>query len=194
MFTEKYWAAIELAKAHHVSSKTYSGKLMRPHAPFIKDLIDKHGCKTLLDYGCGKGSQYTWVSHGGEASIPGGMTIVDYWNVDITLFDPAYEPFAEIPKGKFDIVIVTHALGSIPITDLKAAIVQIYGYANKAVYIAEKIGEVNKSVFNNLNGMPRFDRAQWEKVLREVPHEGLEVVLSTRLKTENGVETIRRTL
>ena len=194
MLTEKYYKALELAKSHHASSNTYSGKLMRPHAPIIKELIDRHSSKTMLDYGCGKGGQYLWVSNGDRASIPAGKTIGEYLEVDISLYDPAYPPFATEPVGKFDIVVCTHVLGSIPLTDFDTIVRRIYGLANKAVYVAEKVGEVGKGVFTELSGMPRFSEEQWESALRAVPHDGLEVVLSTRVKTENGVETKRRAL
>ena len=38
--------------------ETYPGVSMLPHTKRIKDLIDKTGARTVLDYGCGKGYQY----------------------------------------------------------------------------------------------------------------------------------------
>lgn len=179
-----YWAALEEAKKHHSSSKTYSGKFLRPHAPAIKGLIDRLGCRTVLDYGCGKGNQYSWVSHGEDASIPKGATLQSYWGMrEIFLYDPAVPAFSTPPglDDSFDLVICTHALGSIPIEDLSVWVVPaLYSYANKAVYIAEKLGPVGKQVFSAPELMPRnWSREDWRAMLSSIDHEGLQVELAT---------------
>lgn len=188
MFSEGYHRALSVAKQHHKVSKTYSGKLMRPHAPFILELISRMRCGSVLDYGCGKGKQYTWI-------VPEyGKTLEELWGIGtVSKYDPAYEPYSKLPEGKFDLVICTHVLGSIPIVDLADIITQLYSKANDAVYIAEKIGPIGKSLFNDKE-FPRFNRADWEKVLASIPHEGIEVVLSTTEKTKDGKITIRSSL
>lgn len=190
--SQHYYQCLEEAKAHHASSKTYSGKFLRPHAPFIKAIIDRLGCREVLDYGCGKGVQYQWVSHGDDASIPKGMTIEEYWGVKVTLYDPAYPPFAKAPTGHFDLVICTHALGSIPVEDLPWAIDQLTTYADKAVYIAEKIGEVRKQVFTDPGRMPRWTAQQWRDFIAMRPHNGCEITVATRERRENGQVIVER--
>jgi hypothetical protein len=189
----EYLRALEECTRHHATSKTFSGKFLRPHAPFIKEIIDRLGCTSILDYGCGKGEQYTWVSHGGEASIPEGMTLEQYWGVVVTRYDPAYPPFAEEPVGQFDLVICTHTLGSIPIKDLPWVVDRLYGYARKALYVAEKIGEVHKRVISQPEGFPRgWDHAAWRRVLRR--ETGIEVTLSTRAKVGDEAVVTREVL
>jgi hypothetical protein len=187
--SKDYFLAIEESKQHHASSKTYSGKLMRPHAGVINALIHLHGGESLLDYGCGKGSQYKWVADD-NASIPKGMTIPEYWGVPITLYDPAYPPFAKRPEGHFDIVICTHTLGVIPAQDHGYVISDIYGFAKKAVYIAEQV-ETGPSKENPRLHPAGRPRSYWEHALRSVPHDGLDVWLSTREKTPRGTVTTR---
>ena len=75
--TAAYHAALEASKQVH-KGKQFTGKFLRPHAPFIKEIIDRLGCKTVLDYGCGKGQQYEWI-------IPStGQTIEQFWGVTVT--------------------------------------------------------------------------------------------------------------
>lgn len=186
-----YFAALEKSKEHHASSKTFSGKFLRPHAPFIKALIEQHGIRSILDYGCGKGSQYEWVSHGGDASIPEGMTLESYWGIEVTKYDPAYPPFAAEPQGQFDLVLCTHTLGSIPTADLPAIIDRLYGLARKSCYIAEKLGKVKKQLFTAATHPIGWTREQWQALLRSRPRAGLHLVFATRERTERGVELLR---
>lgn len=185
----EYYAALEDAKRHHQSSKTYSGRFLRPHAKKIRELIDLYGVRSILDYGCGKGEQYKWISQPGAATdVPHGLTLEQYWGIEVCKFDPAWPPFAAEPRETFDLVLCTHVLGSIPVQDLPAIIERLYIHSDRAVYVAEKLGPVRKQVFANPEIMPReWVRADWERALRPVP-PGLEVWLSTREK-ERGADS-----
>lgn len=192
-FTAEYHKALSEATTHHASSKTYSGKFLRPHAPFIKEVIDRLGCVSILDYGCGKGAQYSWVSHGDDASIPKGLTIGDYWGVPVTKFDPAYPPYAAEPVGQFDLVICTHTLGAIPRSDLPMVIDRLHSLAGKALYIAEKIGPVKKQVYSQEILRPLgYTRADWVREIRRPA--SIEVTLATRERTVEGAIVTRAVL
>lgn len=176
-----YHRCLEEARRHHESSKTYSGKFLRPHAPFIKELITRLGCRSVLDYGCGKGRQYLWRPDNELGSIPKGMTIEEYWGVPVTKYDPAWPPFSTLPSGRFDLVICTHAIGSVPIVDLPWVTLEIQRFAMQAVYYAEKLGEVGKQVFSDPEIMPRrWTRAQWAEALKPRGRPSLEIWLATR--------------
>jgi hypothetical protein len=191
--SKAYYACLAAATAHHASSKTYSGKLFRPHANFVKLMIDRLGCKTVLDYGCGKGSQYKWVSHGGEATVPFGQTIEQYWGMEVHKFDPAWPPFATPPTGTFDLVICTHTLGTIPVQDLDEIVQQLHAYANKGVFIAEKIGEAQKRVYDGVGvEMPHgWQREDWQELIARNLKPGVETVLATRVNGEHGTIVTR---
>jgi hypothetical protein len=185
-----YARALDECSRHHATSKTYSGKFLRPHAPFIKAIIDRLGCTSVLDYGCGKGEQYTWIGHEGSA-IPAGMTIEEYWGVVVTRYDPAYPPFSAEPVGQFDLVLCTHTLGSIPTHDLPWVVDRLHSLATKAVYVAEKIGEVRKQVISQPEGFPRgWTHADWKRALRR--DTDIEVTLATRTKFASGQVRVRR--
>lgn len=187
-----YLRALAEARAHHQSSKTYSGKFLRPHAPLIKEIIDRLGCLTVLDYGCGKGRQYEWRPDEDGLAIPRGQTIEEYWGVPVTKYDPAWEPFAKrpVPGTRFDLVICTHTIGSIPIVDLPWVTLEIQRYALKAVYYAEKIGPVGKQVFSQPGVMPHgWTREQWVKALKPKGRPALEIWLATRETGPTGIES-----
>ena len=142
--SEDYERALELSKEQHLASKTYSGKFLRPYVSKIKPIIDRLGIKSALDYGCGKGLQYTWVD---EAD---GLTIEQKWGFKVAKYDPAFGPFAAEPVGTFDFVICTHVLGVIPLPDLDWVVDRIYGFANKAVFVVVRTGK-----------LPSESKARW---------------------------------
>lgn len=134
--SKEYYEALEHTKRVHSSerSEIYTGKFLRPHAFEIKKIITLLGVQSILDYGCGKGRQYLWINDDGE-------TLEEQWGVTVTKYDPGVPEFEADPVGKFDLVICTHVLGCIPEQDLPWVIERIFGYANKAVYIAESIND-----------------------------------------------------
>ena len=169
--SKEYLAALEASKEIH-KGKQFTGKFLRPHAPFIKEIIDRLGCKTVLDYGCGKGQQYEWV-------IPStGQTIEQFWGVSVTKYDPACKIFAKEPEGKFDLVICTQTLGTIPVADLPWVIDRLYGLANKALYVSERIGPPRKVLGDNALRPSEWSAKEWEDALKR--KNPVEATLATR--------------
>lgn len=81
----------------------FKGYSLLPHVEDIANLIELRNARTLLDYGCGKGLQYTEKNaHGAWGGI---MPM---------LYDPHVEKFSVKPLGKFDGVICTDVLEHIP--------------------------------------------------------------------------------
>lgn len=207
-----YHACLAEARHHHLTTKTYSGKFLRPHAPLVKEIIDAwpatfgHACESILDYGCGKGAQYEWVSHGDDASIPKGMTLEQFWGVPVTKHDPAFAPFsADPPMAHYDLVLCTHVLGSIPIADLSWYVGNLLTLARGVLYIAEKVGPVGKQVFSQPEAMPRWSVGEWRTHLQAIVDDhhrqnpgtlgtqaltirNPRVCFTTRERTEDGVQ------
>lgn len=173
-----YFHALSESQAHHLSNKTYSGSFLRPHKPFIKEIIDRLGIRSILDYGCGKGRQYEWIDPAD------GLTLEQFWGVEVARYDPAYPPYAAEPVGTFDLVLCTHTLGSIPTQDLPWAIRRLYRLANKAIYVSEKIGPAKKQVFAKTDVMPHgWTEKQWRDVIAAQHRSGIEVHVTTLLKS-----------
>lgn len=184
-----YHRALAESTQHHQSSKTFSGKFLRPHGPFVKALVAEHGIKSILDYGCGKGVQYSWVNP------ENNKTLEEYWGVEVTKFDPAYEPFSKRPTGKFDLVICTHVLPTIPVDDLPWFIREVIGYSSKAVYFAEKMGPPKKSVLSTPELHPiNWSVEEWLAKLKEHidPAETRDIHAAFRIRSKDEGVLIHR--
>ena len=145
--------------------QTFNGQSMPRHSQNIKQLIDAHSAKTILDYGSGKGVQYTSV----RISLPGGQqfaTIPDYWAVDsVTCYDPGYEPFSRLPTGKFDGVICTDVLEHCPREDMPWIVNEIFSFARKFVYANVACYPAKKHLSNGENAHCTIETDAWWQAL-----------------------------
>lgn len=190
--SEAYLRALGEAQRHHARSKTYSGRFLRPHKPFLSDLIKRLGIESAIDYGCGKGGQYEWVDP------DDGKTLEQAWGFAVAKFDPAWPPYAAEPQGQFDLVICTHVLGGIPLADHQWVIPRLFEMGTKAVFIAEKIGPIHKKVHADRAGMvDGWTRERWASHLRGFMGAGCgrtEIHLSTLERVGDEKITTRQVL
>ena len=156
--------------------KTFSGQSLPRHSQNIKQLIDTHGAKTILDYGSGKGMQYTSV----RVNLPDGgqfPTIPDYWGIDsITCYDPGYEPFSRLPGGLFDGVICTDVLEHCPREDMDWIVGEIFSFARKFVYANVACYPAKKRLANGENAHCTIESTGWWKSLIGKIGEGYPAV------------------
>ncbi len=84
----------------------------------VKALADKLGCKTILDYGCGKGRlAYRAAKIGYQ----------------IASYDPAFPPFAAEPEPA-DLVVCRDVMEHVEAKYLDSVLAHIRELANKAAY------------------------------------------------------------
>ena len=137
MFSDAYYKIVENGKRYHGSTKSWHGLHSIRYAKKIKALVEKHDAKSLLDYGCGKGYQYTkdveWE--------PGVATTLDkYLGVNqVAKFDPCWPEFETYPSldKKYDGVILIQCLGFIPDDDLIVLKEHLEKLSTKFCYIGE---------------------------------------------------------
>tara|TARA_B110000263_G_C15268488_1_gene492279 strand:- start:744 stop:1388 length:645 start_codon:yes stop_codon:yes gene_type:complete len=111
---------------------TYNGLSTINFAEIIKKIINKNQCKTLLDYGSGKGDRYFNKSFLNEKEYP---PLSDFWNINPTFFDPGV-PFPKPNFNKsFDITISIDVLEHIPQQDLGWVIKEIFEFSNNIIFI-----------------------------------------------------------
>lgn len=151
------------------ADQTYPGISLLPHVKRIKDLIDRTGARTLLDYGCGKGYQYDPKL----ITIPDAGTwdsVIDYWDVDeVCCYDPCFERYSKLPEGKFDGVISTDVLEHCPEQDVPWIVAEIFDYATRLVF-------ANVACYPALATLPNGENAHctvrpfewWNAVFAEV--------------------------
>jgi hypothetical protein len=138
MFSEAYYRIVENAKQYHTNTKSWDGLHTIPYAKKIKELVEKHDATSLLDYGCGKGHQYT-INTEWE---PGVVTTLDkYLKVEeVAKFDPCWPEFDTYPSldKKYDGVILIQCLGFIPDDDLIVLRQHLETLSTKFCYIGER--------------------------------------------------------
>ena len=189
--SSQHAAAVAEGARHHEGSKTYSGSLMRPHVPYLSEMVSRLGVGSALDYGCGKGTQYQW-----RDPFHANQTIEERWGFKVHKFDPCWPPFAAEPEGRFDLVVCTHTLSLVPLLDLDWVIGRLLGFADKAVFIAEKIGDRKKrEVKFERDRAIGWSVTQWLDRLAPFADQcpGIEFVFSSRESLEPGIMTTRWT-
>ena len=138
--SEYYKQSVELGKNFQQNNpKNWAGNDSKSYHNYIRFLMDRYSARTVLDYGCGKGQQYTDVVPYG---LPSGvmsepMTFQTRINAQsVYKYDPCVLGFDQEPVGKkFDAVICTQVLGSIPDADIPWIKHKLMSYATKFVFI-----------------------------------------------------------
>ena len=137
----KYTKLLEEYKEMHKSSKgMFNGRSLVKYVDIIKNYLEKNECKTLIDYGCGKGLLYTddyeLVTEKKPYYSNINKPLNEYWNLTRhSLYDPAHEEHSEFPMGLYDAAICTDVLEHVPTDDLHWVIREICGFATKMVFL-----------------------------------------------------------
>ena len=90
---EDYQLLHKKGTANQLPKNTYNGLSTINFADIIKKITYKNNCKTLFDYGSGKGDRYYNKSVLGSKEY---LPLKDFWNIKPTLFDPG----VPIPRPK----------------------------------------------------------------------------------------------
>ena len=111
-------------KEYHSDESKYPGDNLLPQLHHIKSLVRETESKTLLDYGCGKGLQYTkWKQHEELGIMP-------------SMYDPAVSEYEKLPDGPFDGVYSTDVMEHIPKEQIPEVFNHIFSRAQKFVFLA----------------------------------------------------------
>jgi hypothetical protein len=121
-------------RTHESPDLVFPGKSLPPQAHHICRLIGQYRARTVLDYGAGKGTQYMPLPFTDDKGLS-YPSIKDYWGgVEVRCYDPGYEPFSELPSGRFDGVIATDVLEHCPEEDMEWILAEMFQYADKFVF------------------------------------------------------------
>jgi len=134
--------------------KNWAGNDSKSYHNNIRFLMDRYAARTVLDYGCGKGQQYTDVVPYGlpHGVISEPMTFQTRINAEsVYKYDPCVPAFDQEPVGQqFDAVICTQVLGGIPDADMPWVKDKLMMYATKFVFIGlhSSPGKSKKRIYN----------------------------------------------
>lgn len=122
----------------------------------IKEMLEKFECRSLLDYGCGHGTQYQ-APH----------FLHKYWNLEqLWKYDPGVKEWNNKPVGKFDCVINTDVLEHIPEEFVYGVIDEIFSYAEKLVYFSIATAPAKAILPNGENAHCTLkDHDEWVKII-----------------------------
>ena len=123
--SDYYLESVEIGRRFQQQNKSWAGYDVVKYQKLIKDLVDCYDAKTILDYGCGKGLQYTeplpyGADPGKELPVDQWQTFDQYLGVKVFKYDPCVKGLHRKPpkNKKFDGVICTQVLNSVPDNDM----------------------------------------------------------------------------
>jgi len=129
----------------------FKGKSCLQHALSIKEIIEGTNSSTILDFGSGKGQQYT----------------VDkvnlFWNVEVRCYDPYVKGYENLPNENFDGVICTDVLEHIHEDDIDSIFEIIKSRANKFIFLGICTRPAKKKFSNGNNVHLTVKSIDWWK-------------------------------
>lgn len=158
------------------AEETFPGHSIRDHLGSIKSLVQKHSARTILDYGSGKGVQYTSLR-------VNGASLLDYWGVSsVRCYDPGYAPYNELPAEQFDGVVCTDVLEHCPEDDLDWIVDELFGFARKFLFATIASFPAQKHLPNGENAHCTVYAQQWwmdrlMPTIRRHPHVTPRIII-----------------
>ena len=124
----------------------------------------KQTAQTILDYGCGKGWQYSkWNIQ------------EDWGGIVPTLYDPGVETLSKKPDGKFNGVVCVDVLEHLDENSVDYVLSDIFNYATKFVFLTVALyKEKKKSLPNGRNFHSTVKPINWWKT-KISKHKEVEV-------------------
>lgn len=142
---------------HSEDPNVFVGKSTAKHSKDIKELIKLTGAVSLIDYGCGKGRQYTEHRLHEEWGVPQPY-----------LYDPAYSPYNKLPEcdRTFDGVICTDVLEHVPEDGLDYVLDDLFTLADKFVFINVSTRPAGRKLPNGENAHCTVKpHSWWENII-----------------------------
>jgi hypothetical protein len=167
----------------HSAKETFDGRSLEPHVDAIATMVRANNVKTLLDFGSGKGKLYTDDTTSDDVRAK----LMPAWpGVQVTCYDPGYEPFAGPVEGTFDAVISTDVVEHIPAPDIPWLLDELFGYATTCVYVVAACYPAKKILPDGTNAhCTLYPPRWWESQMRDAAarHPGIRWTLCTQSKS-----------
>jgi hypothetical protein len=162
-----YHALMEQYRQMHAAGpEVFAGKSVFFAASKVRDLVERFGSKTLLDYGSGKGEQYRAANitlHGVAGVWPG---LRQYWGVDeVVCYEPTQAQAPEGPQGQYDGVICIDVLEHCAAEDLPWIVDELFAHARHFVFANVASYPAAKVLPNGDNAHVTQRRDSWWKAL-----------------------------
>lgn len=134
----------------HKHPQRFRGVSTEKHVANIKFLIEETQSKSLLDFGCGKGQQYT------------KQRIHKQWGgIKPTLYDPGVPSYEELPFGMWDGVICIDVLEHVPESAILDVLFDIISRARKFIFINVSTRRAGINLPNGENAHCTIKEHKW---------------------------------
>jgi hypothetical protein len=196
----RYRRLVELYREMHVrgeltrgipADQTFPGKSLIPQAHHVRRLVQDTNARSILDYGCGKGTQYRpmALAQNGER----WQSMQEYWNVErVVCYDPAYAPFSRLPSGRFEGVVCTDVLEHCPQDDLEWIVAELFSFASRFVFASVACHPAMKSLPNGENAHCTVQApAYWEQIFSAAAARRPELLWEVRAYTKGQEADVR---
>ncbi len=128
------------SQMHAANEKAFAGYSVKNYLEQIAQLVAISGATSLLDYGSGKGYQYL------------ARRYHEAWGGVLPhCYDVGVRQLAERPTGKFHGVICTDVLEHIAEPDVDQVLADIFGFAEKFVFLAIACRKAKKTLPDGRN-------------------------------------------
>ena len=134
----------------HPRFQLMTGTSIRRHTREFVNFCKTYIPNTVLDYGCGKGYQYTEHNIHLLADIP--MP---------TLYDPAIPEFSELPKGTFDSVICTDVMEHVHMDKCDETLLEIFSKSKHSVFFTISCNPAKKHFPDGTNYHVNCKPEEW---------------------------------
>jgi len=146
-----YLESVRQGTEFQQNNKSWAGYDVVKYQMKIKDLVNRYRATTILDYGCGKGMQYKEPLP--YASEDNWQTFNEYLGVTVYKYDPCVPEHSMLPPvgTKFDGVICTQVLNSIPDDDMSWVRDLLENYATKFCFVGlnfQREAKGKKTMYN----------------------------------------------
>lgn len=155
---------------HNEDPNLFPGQSIRHHIKPIGEIIEQTKSKTILDYGCGQGKQYT------------ELKVHEQWGVEQPhLYDIGVPEFRAKPEGTFDGVVCTDVLEHVPRELLPEVLEEIFNYGDKFTYLVIAMFPAGELLPDGRNAhVSLFDKSWWIPLLQKTNKKNVKTFVLFR--------------
>ena len=132
IFSETYLESVNAGAAYHQAHPKWTGLGTAQYRKQIETLRDRHGIRTALDFGCGKGLQYS------EQQLDKQL------GIEVTQYDPCIHGLHAWPVGKWDMVWALDCLPMVARQDLPWLYENLRQWSRHAILVGVQLGRPPK--------------------------------------------------
>ena len=132
MHAQGYTRVVNGESVYTAAADAFPGNELPNYVRPVRALIRGTGARTILDYGAGKGMQYTW-----PIDVDGThfQSVQQFWGVDrIEMYEPALPGRDRLPSQSLDAVVCTDVLEHVPESDIPWIVDEMFSFARRFVF------------------------------------------------------------